>query len=119
MIVKNEYAALDLISTFLMAAKEDPRINSAHISLYASLVYLWQKHDFENPVSFFRRDLVPFCKISGTATFHRSIKELNEFGYVRYIPSYNPYMGSLIYLIKSERTWYNVKGALENKSSNK
>jgi len=38
------------------------------------------------------------CKISSNATYHKCIKELNEFGYLRYSPSYNPYKGSLVYL---------------------
>ena len=83
MIVKNEYEALNLINTFLTATQDDPRINSTHISLYMTLVYFWQKHEFEHPVSFFRRDLIPFCKISGTATFHKCLRELNDYGYIK------------------------------------
>jgi hypothetical protein len=100
MAVKNEYEVLDLISAFLTASKEDPRIGSTHISLYTSLVYFWQKQGCDHPLSFFRRDIVPICKISGTATFHKIIKELNDFGYVKYIPSFSRYLGSLVYLMK-------------------
>jgi hypothetical protein len=38
------------------------------------------------------------AKISGVATYHKSIRELDEYGYIRYEPSYNRYKRSVIYL---------------------
>ena len=38
------------------------------------------------------------CKISSNATNHKCIKELHEYGYLKYSPSYNPYKGSLVFL---------------------
>ena len=38
------------------------------------------------------------CKISSKATYHKCMRDLNEKGYVKYEPSYNPYKGSLIFL---------------------
>jgi hypothetical protein len=37
-------------------------------------------------------------KISAKATYHKCIKDLHNFGYIQYIPSYNPFKGSLVYL---------------------
>jgi hypothetical protein len=91
---------LQLLNTFMEATKDDVRINTAHISLYVSLTFHWQKRDYKNPLSVFRHEILPFCKISGTATYHRSMKELHEFGYIRYVPSYNHFLGSLVYFIK-------------------
>jgi hypothetical protein len=88
-----------LLSAFMESVKDDPRINAAHISLYVSLLYHWQEKGYENPLQVFRQEVLPLCKISGTATYHRSIKELQEYGYIRYIPSYNHFLGSLVYIL--------------------
>jgi len=37
-------------------------------------------------------------KISAKATYHKCMKELNDYGYLQYKPSYNPFKGSIVYL---------------------
>jgi hypothetical protein len=37
-------------------------------------------------------------KICSKATYHKCIRELNDYGYLSYHPSYNPFKGSLVYL---------------------
>ena len=88
---------LDLISQFLLTAKEDPRISPVHISLYTALLLLGQRLG-EHPLCVFSHQVMPFCKISGTATYHKTIRELHEFGYIKYVPSYNHFLGSLVYV---------------------
>ncbi len=85
-----------LLSSFLEAVKNDPRIGTAHISLYLSLVGFWGEKNFENPLSVFSHEIMPLCKIAGAATYHRSIKELHEYGYIQYTASYNHFLGSLV-----------------------
>lgn len=94
-----EVVNIDLLSSFLAAAKEDPRINTGHISLYVSLLYYWQQKKYENPISLFRRDLIPLCKISGSATYHKSMRDLHQLGYIKYIPSFNRFEGSMVYFL--------------------
>ena len=99
----NVVVNLDVLSSFLATAKEDPRINTAHISLYVSLIYFWQQKQYKNPLSLFRHDLIPLCKISGSATYHKSIRDLHRFGYIKYIPSFNRFEGSLVYILGSKK----------------
>jgi hypothetical protein len=40
------------------------------------------------------------AKISGPATYHKCIKDLNDFGYIEYVPSFNPAINSRVYLLK-------------------
>ena len=87
---------------FLKAASEDPRIGPVHISLYAALLGLWEQKSKENPFSVFSWEVMPFCKISGVATYHRSIRELHQYGYIKYVPSYNHFLGSSIYLFEAK-----------------
>ena len=40
------------------------------------------------------------AKISGLATYHKCMKDLVEFGYIQYDPSYNPAVNSQVRLLK-------------------
>ena len=90
---------VEMLNAFLERVKEDPRIGTTHISLYVSLIGLWQDKGFEKPLSVFSHEMMPRCKISGSATYHRNIRELHDFGYIKYIPSYNHFLGSLVYFV--------------------
>lgn len=90
----------ELLNAFMEAVREDPRIGTSHISLYVTLVSCWHEKHFEYPLSVFARELMPLCKISGTGTYHRCIRELHEYGYISYQPSYNHFLGSLVYFNK-------------------
>lgn len=43
------------------------------------------------------------AKIGGYATYHKCIKDLQAYGYIQYLPSYHPALGSLVYLNIFER----------------
>lgn len=38
-------------------------------------------------------------KIKSIATYHKCVKQMEEFGYIEYLPSYNTYKGSQVKLI--------------------
>jgi hypothetical protein len=63
-----------------------------------AIMQQWSNNDCKNPIYVFSRDLMHLAKISGVATYHKSIRELNDFGYIKYQPSYNHFSKSLIYL---------------------
>ena len=44
-----------------------------------------------------RRTLMAFSKIASIATYHKCIRELDAFGYIRYQPSFDPKRGSQAY----------------------
>jgi hypothetical protein len=93
---------MDPLRSFLKDIEEDARISSAHISVY---IALWKKlvdNNYEQPLSFFRAELIPVCKISGLNTYHKIIRQLHEYGYIKYIPSYNHFLGSLVYFTDVE-----------------
>lgn len=93
---------MELLQSFLSAVEEDPRINKAHISLYVALWKKWKDSGRENSLSFFRYQLVGLCKISGRNTYYKTLRELHEYGYIKYEPSYDQYEGSLVYFILVE-----------------
>ena len=90
------------ISDFLNVAADDPRIGPLHISLYYAILHYYNLGNGEVPVTVFGKDLMRHAKISSHCTYHRYIQELHKYGYIHYIPSYNPFLGSLIYPLKLE-----------------
>jgi hypothetical protein len=83
---------------FLEAAAEDPKLTPSHISLYTALVYHWERNSRQNPISFYRSDIMRFAKIAGRSTYQKCIQDLHHYGYIRYIPSFNHFVGSLVHL---------------------
>ena len=86
------------LSGFFDKISMDDRLNPTHISLYVSLFQFWNACRFHNPISISRNEVMKVSKICSKATYHKCIRELNDYGYLSYQPSYNPFKGSLVYL---------------------
>lgn len=86
------------LSGFFNKVSADDRLNPTHVSLYVSLFQFWNACRFHNPISISRQEAMNVSKISSKVTYHKCIRELHQFGYLRYEPSYNPFKGSLVYL---------------------
>ena len=85
------------LSAFYCSIMADSRINARHISLYMALFECWNKNNFQSPVSIKRHDIMQAAKISGFATYHKCMKELHEYGYIKYIPSFDPGIKSKVH----------------------
>ena len=88
------------LTSFYSAIKSDPRIGTTHISLYMALFQFYNLNRMENPIQITRTGVMEVAKISGLATYHKCIKDLHEYGYIQYKPSYNPAVSSEVYLLK-------------------
>jgi hypothetical protein len=88
------------LTDFMNAVSEDPRMGPTHVSLFLAILYFYKKQKFQSPISIYSKELMKQAKISSGGTYHRCIQELSEYGFIRYIPSYNPMLGSLIYVLK-------------------
>lgn len=86
------------LAGFFDRVAADERLNPTHVSMYVSLFQFWNASRFQNPISISRNELMKVSKISAKATYHKCMKELNDFGYLKYMPSYNPFKGSLVHL---------------------
>ncbi|WP_423147788.1 hypothetical protein [Rubrolithibacter danxiaensis] len=95
-------AALKPLSDFFSAIAKDPRISITHIGIYAALLQYWQEHDFENPVYAFSHEIMRIAKISASTTYHKCIRDLSDFGYIKYVPSFKRNQGSRLYLPVNE-----------------
>jgi hypothetical protein len=88
------------LTIFYNAINDDPRIGITHICVYMALFQFFNLNGFQNPVNITRQKIMEVSKISGVATFHKCIKELHTYGYIEYVPSYNPMVGSRVFLLK-------------------
>jgi hypothetical protein len=90
------------LSGFFDRIVKDDRLGPLHISMYVSLFQFWNAGRFKNPISISRGELMRLSKISAKATYHKCMRQLNDYGYIRYEPSFNPIKGSKVYLFNFE-----------------
>jgi hypothetical protein len=86
---------------WVASLQQDPRIGPMHISLYVSILCQWRAQGLPNPVRVNAGTLMPGAKIRGKGPYHRTIRQLHEYGYIKYEPSYNPEWPSKVYVIES------------------
>jgi hypothetical protein len=85
------------ISDFFEAIETDARISITHIGIYAALLQYRIQNDFTNPIQVFSHEIMSIAKLSSAITYHKCVKQLSEYGYIRYEPSFNRTKGSKIY----------------------
>jgi len=86
------------LSDFFSAIEKDARIGTTHIGIYAALLQYWQQNGCINPVCAFSYEIMRIAKVSAQATYHRCVKDLHSFGYIRYEPSFKRNSRSRVYL---------------------
>jgi hypothetical protein len=74
----------------------DQRLSAFHVSLLAALIFASKNGELVAPFQVSRSKLMRYAKIYSTSTYHKCISELQLFGYIIYIPSYNPFLGSQV-----------------------
>lgn len=98
-MMKQEIHLDVMIADFIELIQDDPRISPAHVSLFLAIINTYKKQEGKIPVTIFRKYITKQAKIS-PSTFHRCINDLNDFGYVKYMPSYSSEAGSCVYISK-------------------
>jgi len=81
----------------------DDRLMATHASVFTALFIQWQRNSFVNPFPIIRRELMTYSKIASVATYHKCIRQLDEFGYICYQPSFHPSKGSLVYWVERDQ----------------
>ncbi len=87
------------LSDFFNAIAGDPRISITHIGIYAALLQYRNQMQTDNPVCILSHEVMRIAKISGCATYHKIIKQLSEYGYIKYEPSYKRNQRSKVYFL--------------------
>lgn len=82
-----------------MKANQDDRLSPTHMSLYHSLFQLWNLNHFKNPIFVNRIVLSRYSKIGSNHTLYKCLKELSEYGYIHYEPSFSPQRNSSVKMV--------------------
>jgi len=77
----------------------DDRIKMPHLCLYMVLYQYLRQGDFLNPIKIRRKEVMQLSKISAKTTYHKCLKELEVWSYIKYKPSYHPSGKSEVYFI--------------------
>ncbi len=86
------------LTGFYEAIEDDVRISTTHISLYMALLQQWNINGGTNPVAVVRANIMKAAKINARYTYNKCMNNLQEFGYIKYVPSSNPFSSSIVYL---------------------
>ncbi|QIA09137.1 hypothetical protein [Draconibacterium halophilum] len=81
---------------FFEHLEEDANMTSQHISLYMALFNLWNLNRFREQFEINRLDVMAMARIGSKSTYSKCMKELNDWGYIRYSPGANRYQVSKV-----------------------
>lgn len=90
------------LSDFFKAIEDDYRISITHIGLYVSLLHYRVDKGFINPIQPYRNDIMDIAKISSPKTYHKCMRELNEYGYIKYESTRKRNQRNKIYFLDKE-----------------
>ena len=90
---------INLISYFFNNIEKDQRITLKHIGLYVSLLYVRMSKGFINPIRVYSHEVMDVAKLYAPSTYHRYLKQLHEYGYIRYEPSFKKNQASKVYFL--------------------
>ncbi|MGF7080470.1 hypothetical protein [Mucilaginibacter sp. UYCu711] len=77
----------------------DQRVTVWHFSIYVSLFNKWAVNDFPDSFPISRSEIMARTHIGSIVTYHKCIRQLRDYGYIIYRPSYNPFNGSWVTLL--------------------
>lgn len=95
------------LSNFFTAIEKDFRIGTTHIAIYAALLQYRMGKGFINPIQVFRHEVAPKAKVLSAYTYHKCVRELSEYGYIKYKPSFKKTQGSKIFFLDEEQEYVN------------
>ncbi len=79
---------------------DDIRIKQGHITLYLAFFQKWNREFFKKTLTVNRELIMERAKIRSKTTYHNYLKDLNDWGYLKYFPSFHPARGSRIKMPK-------------------
>ena len=88
---------------------KDTRIKQGHITLYLAFFQKWNRQFFKKTITINRELIMEKAKFKSKTTYHNYLRDLNNWGYLKYFPSYHPSRGSkvqmAIFLIQIVKIW--------------
>ena len=101
------------LNSILALFTKDQRLNPTHISTYIALFQLWNINRFTDTFYLNREEVMRIAKVGSKNTYHRCLKELDHWKYIRYLPSHNPYKGSRVHMLN-----FDISSGASSESTN-
>lgn len=88
------------LNAVLERFNDDERIRQGHIALYMALFQKWNRSFFKKMFMINRNEVMDMAKFRSKTTCHNHIRDLHNWGYLEYNPSFSPRKGSRINMFK-------------------
>ncbi|WP_163397393.1 hypothetical protein [Flavobacterium fluviatile] len=88
---------LKLLSGFFKAIENDFRISTTHIAIFAALLEFRASRNFINPIQAYSIEIQVIAKVVSPKTYHKCMRELDDYGYLIYVPTKNKNKRSSVY----------------------
>jgi len=92
----------DRLMNSLQIYMEDPRLNVWHFALLLAILTLGYKQGQKHNIRVSRSKIMELSHINTIPTYHKYFKELQNLGYIEYLPSYHPGVRSKVCLKDKE-----------------
>lgn len=102
------------LNAVLVEIHGDNRLNPGHISLYLALFFYWNLHRFPEEIPVNRKELMKMGKVGSKSTYHRLLRDLDDWGYISYSPSNSPSRSSMV---RVSQNWDNNGTLMERSRS--
>ncbi|MFS4416677.1 hypothetical protein [Maribacter sp. 2307ULW6-5] len=79
--------------------RKDARLNASHISIYMALFQTWNLYRFKQRFFVHRDEVMSLSKVGSRNTYHRCIRDLDNWKYIRYLPTHNPMKSSEVIML--------------------
>src|SRR5690606_19855727 len=85
---------------YLFIIARDNRLSVWHMAVLFAIMQLAGSEIFGETIYISRSKVMRLSHIKSAMTYHRCIDQLQEYGYIFYMPSYHPGEGSRVLLLK-------------------
>ncbi|AVR44228.1 hypothetical protein C7S20_02535 [Christiangramia fulva] len=93
----------------------DPRLHPTHISLYMALFRRWNEEHFPRWLTISRKLVMKDACMGSTSNYHRCIREMHRWGYLKYKPSH-AMAGSRVRLLVNLKIGVPLEGQPDDKA---
>jgi hypothetical protein len=94
------WTSLNFLQGYIEKITLNKRLKPVHLSLLVALCHRWINNDFTKCYRISRSSIMKLSRIRSKATYHKTIKELQHFGHLKYTPSYHPRYASCIEMLE-------------------
>lgn len=92
------------LEEFMAGIEQDPRICLSHIGVFSVLLHTREELGGVEPFPIKREEIMKAAKISSTATYYKIIRQLHEYGYIIYQPTFNRMSQSKVGISRNAQT---------------